>query len=786
MPTKIIKRCIVLLLLTLCFSTTAYPQTANPKSDTLLIKEKLNYPPYSFVNEEGIQDGFNIDLVKAIMQDLDIPYKIELASWNEVKAGLSNGSTDVTSMVFSPERDSLFYFSSIYSTIRIDAVFNKKSQPIRSLNQLKNKVVAIEDGSITLDIIKAAGCNANVVLVSDLEEAIIGLSKGKYNAVVCDVETSGYIIRKHGLKNLAASDLGLPPRDYCFSAKNKETIEILNKGLTDLIQNGEYSRIHDKWLKRSARQYVPERWYILIFFLLFAVIISFVTIEILNKRVKKYNEALSTTLKELRMALDAGGIGVWMFDPESKKFNNIEGTQFIAEGTTGNEAIKHIHPDDREMVKKAYADIIEGKIDKTSIQFRLLNSADGNWHNINQHLISEKNRNGKVRILVGSDDDITGDVKQRKEQESLLKKLETIFTSSSIGLMYYDKDMYLVDLNQKAAETLCVKDKNDWIGKSNLKNDLFIAQYANDPHPEPHTDIVKIDYDNNPFLKKAIAEGKTPPTNKTGIHYYEMFFNPIYDKDGDLDSVVLSATDVTPIMESQTLLEDEKAKAQEADRQKSAFLANMSHDIRTPLNAILGFTSLALDTESKEEKEEYIKIVNTNSELLMNLINDILDISKIEAGTMDFHPKDVDFSTSFNDLTESLKSNLTNPDIEFIVDNPYPECKVVLDFNRVAQIISNFTTNAIKHTEKGHIKVGYSYEDDGIKVYVEDTGSGIPEEQHEKVFQRFMKLDSVQGTGLGLAICKAITDRCGGRIGFDSKVGDGSTFWAWIPAERVE
>jgi Signal transduction histidine kinase len=210
------------------------------------------------------------------------------------------------------------------------------------------------------------------------------------------------------------------------------------------------------------------------------------------------------------------------------------------------------------------------------------------------------------------------------------------------------------------------------------------------------------------------------------------------------------------------------------------------HDIRTPLNAILGFTSLALDAESKEEKEEYINIVNTNSELLMNLLNDILDISKIEAGTMDFHHKNVDFSTAFNNLTKSLKRNLKNPDVEFIVDNPYPECKVVLDFNRVAQIITNFTTNAIKHTEKGHIKVGYSCENNGIKVYAEDTGSGIPEELHEKVFQRFMKLDSVQGTGLGLSICKAITDRCGGRIGFDSKVGVGSTFWAWIPAERVE
>ena len=786
MPKKIIKECIVLLLLVLCFDANSYSQTRKSTSDTLLVKEKLSFPPYSFINGAGAPDGFNVELVKAIMKDLNIPYKIELTDWNDVKAGISDGSVDFTSMVFSPERDSLFYFSSIYSTIHIDAVYDKHSQPITALNQLKNKVIAIENGSITHDIIKTAGCNANIVLVSDLEEAIVNLSKGKYNAVVCDVTTANYIIKTHNLKNLTASDLGLPPRDYCFASKDNGTIALLNKGMVDLINNGTYSKLHDKWLTSYSRQHMPKTYYYIWTILLIAVIISFIVIEILKKRIDKSKDELSMRLKELRMALDAGGIGVWMFDNESKKFSNIEGTQFIADGTTGKESLALIHPDDRKMVESAYSDIASGKTDKMSIQFRFRNSADGDWHNLSQNLISEKGRNGKVKMIVGCDDDITNEVKQRKEQESLLKKFESIFTNSSIGLMYYDKDMYLVDLNQKAAETLCVKDKNDWIGKSNLKDDMFMAQYARASHPEPHTDIINIDYDNNPFLKKAIAEGMTPPSNKTGVHYYEMFFNPIYNNDGELDSVILSATDVTSIMKSQTLLEDAKAKAEEADRQKSAFLANMSHDIRTPLNSILGFTTLALEAESKEEKEEYIKIINTNSELLMNLINDILDISKIEAGTMDFHPKEVDFSPAFNDLAESLRGNLKNPDIDFIVDNPYPECNVTLDFNRVAQIITNFTTNAIKHTEKGHIKVGYSYEGGGIRIYTEDTGSGIPEDQHDKVFQRFMKLDSVQGTGLGLAICKAITDRCGGKIGFDSKFGSGSTFWAWIPAEKRE
>ena len=235
-------------------------------------------------------------------------------------------------------------------------------------------------------------------------------------------------------------------------------------------------------------------------------------------------------------------------------------------------------------------------------------------------------------------------------------------------------------------------------------------------------------------------------------------------------------------------LEEERKKAQEADRLKSAFLANMSHEIRTPLNAIVGFSQMLQFTENPKEREEYINIINTNNELLLRLISDILDLSKIESGLVELKREPFDLVPFFNDFATSLKQRVTNPNVEFIAINPYAKCIVNFDKNRMAQIITNFATNAIKYTPTGYIKLGYEYVDEGIRIYVEDTGIGIPKEKQDRIFHRFEKLDDfAQGTGLGLSICKAITDAIGSKIGFESEPGKGSTFWTWSKgAAKIE
>ena len=224
-----------------------------------------------------------------------------------------------------------------------------------------------------------------------------------------------------------------------------------------------------------------------------------------------------------------------------------------------------------------------------------------------------------------------------------------------------------------------------------------------------------------------------------------------------------------------------KEKAELSDRLKSAFLANMSHEIRTPLNAIIGFSELMVTCEDPAEKKEYAEIIQSNNELLLRLINDILDLSKIEAGILDRKREEFDLAAVCKELYTMIQPRITNPRVEFRMA-PGPECRICLDRNRLKQVWMNFLTNAVKCTQAGHITLGYSVDGEGICIWVEDTGVGIPPELQDKVFGRFQKLNEfAQGTGLGLAISRAIIEAAGGKIGFTSAPGAGSTFWARIP-----
>ena len=236
--------------------------------------------------------------------------------------------------------------------------------------------------------------------------------------------------------------------------------------------------------------------------------------------------------------------------------------------------------------------------------------------------------------------------------------------------------------------------------------------------------------------------------------------------------------------DTEDCLNEALRKARHSDELKSIFLANMSHEIRTPLNAIVGFSELMVYSEDPAEKEEYMSIIQSNNELLLRLINDILDLSKIESGILDRKRETFNLAKVCNELYTMIQPKITNPDVEFQMDNSSPDCWIFLDRSRLKQVWMNYLTNAVKCTKSGYIKMGYSIEREGIRIYVEDSGVGIPEELQERVFGRFQKLNEfAQGTGLGLAISRAIIEGAGGEVGFTSTPGIGSTFWAWIPCE---
>ena len=239
--------------------------------------------------------------------------------------------------------------------------------------------------------------------------------------------------------------------------------------------------------------------------------------------------------------------------------------------------------------------------------------------------------------------------------------------------------------------------------------------------------------------------------------------------------------DITELKETEAELIQARDKAEMMDRLKSAFLANMSHEIRTPLNAIVGFSDLLVETADIEERREYMKIVRENNDLLLQLISDILDLSKIEAGTFEFSHGDVDVNLLCEDLVRSMQMK-TKENVKLVFEPNFSICHITSDRNRIYQVISNFVNNAIKFTSEGNIRVGYVLKDEGLEFYVQDTGIGIEKKQLPHIFERFVKLDSfVHGTGLGLSICQSIVEQLGGHIGVDSEKGKGSRFWFTIP-----
>lgn len=256
-------------------------------------------------------------------------------------------------------------------------------------------------------------------------------------------------------------------------------------------------------------------------------------------------------------------------------------------------------------------------------------------------------------------------------------------------------------------------------------------------------------------------------------------------EDGIIDMVCVNY-DITELKETERKLIAARDKAEELDRLKSAFLANMSHEIRTPLNAIVGFSSLLTETEDMKDRKQYMAIVQENTELLLQLISDILDLSKMESGAFEFVKSDTDVNLLCSEIIRSLRMKVP-AGVELVFEECLPGCHVWADKNRLNQVISNFINNALKFTFSGSITLGYYRQTDGyLRFYVRDTGMGIPKNKIKTVFDRFVKLNSfVHGTGLGLSICKGLVEQMGGTIGVESEEGEGSCFWFTYPYQEM-
>lgn len=483
-------------------------------------------------------------------------------------------------------------------------------------------------------------------------------------------------------------------------------------------------------------------------------------------------------LVKRELAMKVNDIVHWDFNVQMQTFEayNDPVNDYASDKLVSlEEYLNVIHPEDRSLVNDALQSMLLGRNMNINLTCRIQTRYDDTWQYCNITGVPfEFGEGGEVIRYTGFRQNISKLHQLNEELKERNYKMELTF--KTVGMSYWDYDV----------KTRQYRSFNDPVNDFNPEKAIMPEDYLKATHPED-TERVReniVGMSAGQYKEFSLQYRSRTKWDQDWQTLIVTGLPSERDKKGNVIRYTGIAFNNTKWEKMAQELKEMKDKAELSDRLKSAFLANMSHEIRTPLNAIVGFSELLVDSDDPDEKKEYWHIIESNNDLLLRLINDILDLSKIESGIIDRKRERFNLTQLCNELYVTMRSKIPNADVELVQDNPCPECWIFLDSNRLKQVWMNFLTNAVKYTRSGYIRMGYAVEKDGIRFYVEDTGTGIPKELQDRVFGRFQKLNEfVQGTELGLAISRAIVEAAGGEIGFTSEQGIGSTFWAWVPCE---
>ena len=648
------------------------------ESSVLLIKGDYNYPPYEYLNEKNLPDGFNVDIMRAVAEEMGMEIQIELDFWQTVRFELEEGKIDVLMGMFrTEERDKLVDFS-IPHFIASYAVFVTKGSIIKSLEDARNKTIIVQKDDLGYDYIIENNITDKIISKETTEEVLFGLFSGLADCAVVSRLQGMIILKNKGIKNILAVGPPIIQRKYCFAVTegNGSLLAKLNEGLSIIKTSGEYDRIYDKWFGIYEGigwnyQKLLKYLFLIISPLFLIIIFAFLWTWSLKKQVTSRTKDLRKRETHLRTLLETIPDLIWLKDPNgiylscNRKFGRYFG---------------------------AAESEIYGKTDY--------------------------------------------DFVDRKQADLFREDDQSILATNSLRV--YEEEMTFADDGHKEIvelikTTMFESDGGKLVGVLGIARDITNR-------------------------KKAEEELR---------HYREHLEDLVRDRTIEL--------------------EKEKERAEIADKAKSEFLANMSHELRTPLNAVIGFSELLSSIMSDEKQKNYVKSIKLAGSSLLTLINDILDLSKIEVGMLEIKPTVVNIRSVIGEIVQIFAAKTEKKGIEFLIEikKNVPD-NLLLDEFRIRQILLNLIGNAEKFTEKGYIKISVDNipaEKDhcGLILLIEDSGIGIDPQNIDKIFEAFKQHDGLDskkygGTGLGLAICKKMISAMGGEIAVTSNPGEGSVF----------
>ncbi len=886
-------RCKLFLLLTFVFLFLNNTSLFSNDKKVISYYADSFFPPFEFIGDSGKIEGFNIDLMNAIMKEMGMSCTVDAKIWSDVLNDFSRNKVDIIAA-----NDNLYNKS---KGIRLTLPFFMMSQTlvsrddnkIDSIEHLAGKILVVQDGTWVETYISNNYHNLNVIKVDNQIDGLRMLQTGKCDAIIDSEEVISYIISKKKLRDLYICKTELPSVNYCFAVKDKNSalISDINTAINNLKLDGTYDTIYNKWFGFLNQYTIAKKMIYIVSILLFCGFILLIFVILLRYKVKNSTYKLMVSEIEqkrinsqLILAINAGNLIPIVWDMNNDTVDATLSDQSIVGNIDLHNKelhfenyIKNIHPDYVEKLCKLREEMINGTI--KNIKEEILYNTEGKYDKYYDIYLSIDQTDKKnAHIAVGYIQEITerklsqikmakgrqfitdildaipfpvyvkdvangGEYKYWNKQAHLLygdmmtseyssemdSKDNEIYDSENVyignetfttsdgvehhtivkkSILYIGEDKLLICVRWNIEEVLDLQKevqiaiKNNELILNHINAGLvymskdFIVQWENLSN-FCSCDLLKGRYisgqecRHNIYADQNTMEYILEKTKKDKMTYtieIESCANKVLEivsipilQDGELDGIILRADDVTEKKAILVELENAKFEAEEADRLKSAFLANMSHEIRTPLNSIVGFSNLMKDALTKEEKENYSNIISSNSESLLRLINDILDLSKIEAGFVEVNKSEFDLSKLFLSLNTSFLARMKGS-VNFECHIPYLSCIINTDRNRLTQVVTNFVNNSIKFTSAGKITLGYELVEEGIKISVTDTGIGIASNNKHKVFGRFERFNEFSpGTGLGLSICKSIMDSLKGKIGFDSKLGKGSTFWAIFP-----